>query len=240
MLISVVRPFSLTQGILSTPFMCLHLPAGWIATWREQRRPVHKHFSAKKYGFFRAREFAICYRSKMTSDVTLEGADPPNSPRSIIAQGDFSPLLARSTEMLNEMMEQQQLEHAATLLPGEILGINGSARAAATSVRRSNRRTPNSGLGTARGRRFQVAFRALELKACATPRRRGTAASSTTAAHRADFLAARSLQQLRANYAAQRLEVQQSDALLSREGWTYLVARTPRVERVSFDFTNQR
>lgn len=227
--------------------LCRHIPGvcfdkwnlGWIATWREHRRPVHKHFSAKKYGFFRAREFAICYRSKMTSDVTLEGADPPTSPRSIIAQGDFSPLLARSTEMLNEMMARQQLEHVGTLLPGENSGTSAASRTGTLALRRSNRATLNNGVGTIRGGRFQTGFRAPEGKAL-TLQRRGSTASAAAATHRGNLLAIRSVQQLRANYAAQRIEAQRStDAFIPRDGWAALVACTPRVERVSFDFTNQ-
>ena len=224
--------------------------AGWIATWREHRRPVHKHFSAKKYGFFRAREFAICYRSKMTSDPTLEGEDPPTSPRSMIAQGDLSPLLMLSTDMFNEIMLQQQIEDGESPVAAgnsETRALEAIAAATAGSRPSRHRTRPNRASASAgiedvdsrsgsmygwEDTRSPALHRggAAATAAAAAARREASPGATTGSEPHVD--SARTEQDSDGHVAG--------DVFTSRDGWADLVARTPRVERVSFDFTNQR
>ncbi|KAL8444944.1 hypothetical protein Emag_005264 [Eimeria magna] len=220
--------------------VCKHIPGvcfdkwnlGWIATWREDKRPVHKHFSAKKYGFFRAREFAICYRSKMTSDLPLEGAANPESRGALLARGDLTPLLSGSTEAVNETLARWQ---------GEIEGI-GRASRAVNAPGATNPMLMGTALEEAREVKEGSASSA---KAQPT---RATLESSAVSAAAAPFLLdgvaaapRRKEQQEQEQFVPHKAhDVMREDVFVSRDGWADLVSRTPKVERVSFDFTNQR
>ncbi|KAL8448324.1 hypothetical protein Emed_003854 [Eimeria media] len=226
--------------LVSLSKVCKHIPGvcfdkwnlGWIATWREDKRPVHKHFSAKKYGFFRAREFAICYRSKMTSDLPLDGATYPDSRGALLARGDLTPLLSGSTETVNETLARWQVETE---------GI-GRARRAVNAPAARDPMLMGAALDEGREGEDRSAS-----SANAQPGK-GSLGSSVVSPASVPFLvegaaaASRGKQQQgQAQVVHHKPEdVTEGDIFVSRDGWADLVSRTPKVERVSFDFTNQR
>ncbi|ESS31203.1 AP2 domain transcription factor AP2X-11 [Toxoplasma gondii VEG] len=189
----VETPEGEAEDFASRARRCEHVPGvcfdrwnqGWIATWRERRHPVHKHFSAKKYGFEKARELAIEHRRLMVEKQRQDGATPATrTPRG-------NPGNAFPTSRKDE-------EHT-TLTPGK-------PRASPTAG--SPRRARGLAGGTENGG-----------ETAGGSARRGKFASAAAS--------------------ARALCVADNSVGKREMSWAELVAQMPRVERVSFDFTNQ-
>ncbi|KEP62681.1 UNVERIFIED_CONTAM: AP2 domain transcription factor AP2X-11 [Hammondia hammondi] len=172
---------------------CEHVPGvcfdrwnqGWIATWRERRHPVHKHFSAKKYGFEKARELAIEHRRLMVEKQRQDGATPAaRMPRQ--NPGDSFPNSRKAEE--NAVLTPAKPSAAPTA--GSPRGARGLAGCADSGGEVAG--------GSARRGKFA-----------------GAAAS------------------------ARALCIAENSVGRREMSWAELVAQMPRVERVSFDFTNQ-
>ncbi|KAL8275034.1 hypothetical protein Esti_001090 [Eimeria stiedai] len=218
--------------------VCKHIPGvcfdkwnlGWIATWREDRRPVHKHFSAKKYGFFRAREFAICYRSRMTSDLPLDGATYPASRRALLARGDLTPLLSDSTETVNETLARWQVETEGLCRARRAGNAAGAAGPILMEATLATAKKVEDGRASSANAQPSAASLECGAVAAAVPSNGGVAAAAPRGKE----------QQEQSQVVARKADdVVQEDIFVSRDGWADLVSRTPKVERVSFDFTNQ-
>ncbi|CBZ54823.1 unnamed protein product [Neospora caninum Liverpool] len=186
---------------------CEHVPGvcfdrwnqGWIATWREQRHPVHKHFSAKKYGFERARALAIEHRRLMVSRHRQNGESGGG------AVPGASPAGARPRDSVH--------------MPSSEGNATGSRAMASPQVPDGS---PSGGC-RADGAAGPVGCTDTAGEAPGEPARRpkfGCPRAATAAA-------------------GGRRPCLGEKAGKREMSWAELVASMPRVERVSFDFTNQ-
>ncbi|OEH73714.1 AP2 domain transcription factor AP2X-11 [Cyclospora cayetanensis] len=234
--------------------LCKHIPGvcfdkwnlGWIATWRESRRPVHKHFSAKKYGFFQAREFAIRYRKRMTAGlwgVHGEGSSGEQSCSKDPARGGgfeaqrepphFQNLraIARRTRPKMEEGSSEGCPHAAAAMrPAEAAVARGAASAAREKRQLPSRQEAEAGSAAipcplASENILPVPAAAVE-EAGAAAQLSLSLTSTRLPGGFPDF--------------DKTIRLAGDACCLSKAQITFLVERMPRVERVSFDYTNQR
>ncbi|PFH36983.1 hypothetical protein BESB_034410 [Besnoitia besnoiti] len=192
---------------------CEHVPGvcfdrwnqGWIATWREHRRPVHKHFSAKKYGFEEARALAIEHRQLMVAKQQEQQA---------AAQTEFSTSLSASVDALTPQRRGCKSPDGS----GAAATLTGSYESARVGQSRlQGEKAP--------GARGDLAANA----SLETPRKNRPAGG-----------AAPRDASVPSGAVAERLSGAGGEKAGGGElSWSQLVARMPRVERVSFDFTNQ-
>ncbi|KAL8433075.1 hypothetical protein Efla_006274 [Eimeria flavescens] len=224
----VARSEGTLLDLITLSKVCKHIPGvcfdkwnlGWIATWREDRRPVHKHFSAKKYGFFRAREFAICYRSRMTSDLPRKEATLAR--KSLFCWDDLTPLLESAANSRGcKTAPAPVAASASQVAPLNLMNASGAAKEQQISSVHS--------FTSADGSPGLLKQQASLPAAAAFPDAR-TVSSTPARGAKQGCPAAASLEACPGVH---------GDEFLSSDGWADLVSRTPKVERVSFDFTNQ-
>lgn len=176
----------------------------------------------------------------MTSGLPIDGTEPPTVSRSVTAGGDLSPLHAQSDEVSSLATQQQHTKGKSRALEAEDLEPEADPTATTTRpTRRSRRFIPGRTLKVT-GEVSPSSFTEAKTTQMAL-RRRTDDAWITTSGESPPTAAVDLEQQRRVTHAANEgMEGLAFDAFASKGGWADLVARTPRVERVSFDFTNQR
>ncbi|KAL8434628.1 hypothetical protein ACSSS7_003026 [Eimeria intestinalis] len=167
----------------------------------------------------------------MTSDLPQDGAPHSNSRRALLARGDLTPLLSGSAETVNETLARWQVETE---------GI-GRARRAGHAAGARGRMLDGAAFGNAKEVEDGLPSSANSQPSIAFLERGAVAAAAKPSPGAVGAAASRAkVQQEQAQVVAHKVDdVMEEDIFVSRDGWADLVSRTPKVERVSFDFTNQ-